>query len=97
MEKDMTLACEHRSMTTFTAFAGIATRALALAANGVLKNVRNGVDWLRDIIVRRSTVSCRCVRHGCLLMHKRRSSLPSCRPRLRGRFVPWVPSGYGKP
>lgn len=47
MEKDMTLACEHRSMTTFTAFAGIATRALALAANGVLKNVRNGVDWLR--------------------------------------------------
>lgn len=44
MEKNMTLAREHRSMSTFTALMGIATRALALAANGALKN---GVDWLR--------------------------------------------------
>lgn len=47
MEKNMTLAREHRSMSTFTALMGIATRALALAANGTLKNVKNGVDWLR--------------------------------------------------
>ena len=46
MEKDMTLAYERRSMTTFTAFAGIATRALALAANGVLKNVRNLFEFI---------------------------------------------------
>lgn len=97
MEKDMTLACEHRSMTTFTAFAGIATRALALAANGVLKNVRNGVDWLRRYYSKALDREL-SMRQTWLLVNAQAAFFFTFLPaEALGHFVPWVPSGYGKP
>lgn len=93
----MTLAREHRSMSTFTALMGIATRALALAANGALKNVKNGVDWLRRYYSKALDRELSMRQTWLLVNAQAAFFFTFCRPRPLGRFVPWAPSGYGKP